>query len=372
MKSIVFCFFVLFVYTSCDNLNIKKKFESIYPVTEVTTFDTTAFTDYTAEIHAVQNVELRARVTGYLEKVHIDEGEFVKEGQLLFSINSLEYKEDLTKAKAIYKSALADANAANLELKSVRQLVEKNVISNTELELALNKVEAANARVDEAKAMEATAQLKLSYAEIKAPFSGILNRIPHKIGSLIEEGTLLTSISENDEVFAYFDVSEKEYLNYASNFKTDSIHSKRVSLILANGNEHTAKGEIETIESEIDKSTGNIAFRARFKNPGKLLKHGASGKVRLTKKYNNVLIIPQKSTFEIQDKMYVYLVDKDNIVTPRNIISLNRIPHLYIVSAGLKKGDRIIYEGIQDLQEGFKITSNYIPLRDIIKELAIN
>lgn len=358
------------VLSACGASDVQKKPEDQFQVTPVMEIDTLSFTDYVAEIHALQNVEIRARVSGYLEKFHIDEGKYVTENQLLFTINNKEYVEELAKAKALYKSALVEVNGAELELKNALVLAEKKIISNTEIELAKNKLEAQKAKMEEAAAQQTHAQLKLSNTEIRAPFNGIVNRIPYKVGSLIDEGTLLTSISENDEVYAYFDVSEKEYLTYARNIKKDSINSKLVSLLLADGSEHKYQGYIETIEGEIDAGTGNIAFRARFKNPEKLIKHGASGKVRLKNKYDNALVIPQKSTFEIQDKLYVYVVDKNNTLRVRNIETLYRLPHLFVVSKGLDKGEFLIYEGIQNVKDGMVIKPRVVTMRTIIKQLA--
>ncbi len=357
------------ILSSCGKSKKEISKPETYPVTEVISLDTIGYNDYVAEIHAKQNVEIRARVSGYLEKTYIDEGKYVKKGQLLFTISSGEYQEELAKAKAIYRSALADANAAEIEVSNIKQLVEKNIVSKTELAMARNKLESANAKVEETFAHKTSVAHKLSYTAIKAPFNGVINRIPQKIGSLVAEGTLLTSISEDDQVFAYFDVSEKEYLNYANSLKNDSVSTKTVSLILATGKEHSNKGKIETIEGEIEQSTGNIAFRARFNNPDKILKHGASGKIRLEKKYSKVVVVPQKSTFDLQERLYVYVVDKNNKVASRNIVSKNRLSHLFIVEKGLKPGDKIIYEGIQNLRDGNTIIPQLIPFKTILKEL---
>jgi len=303
--------------------------------------------------------------------LHVDEGAFVKEGQLLFTINNKEYTEELAKAKAVYKNAIAKVNEAELELKNVLALAEKKIVSNTEIALAKNKLEAQKASLEESAAHQAHVKIKLDNTKIKAPFAGIINRLPHKIGSLIEEGTLLTTISENDEVYAYFDVSEKEYLNYARNIKKDSVTSKVVSLILADGIEHGAKGVIETIEGEIDEKTGNIAFRAKFSNPDKIIKHGASGKVRLLKKYENALMIPLKSTFEIQDKLYVYVLNKKNKLEVRNIEVKHRLPHFYIVSRGLKAGDHILYEGIQNVKNDMQVSPQFVSMKSIISNFNL-
>ena len=342
----------------------------VIPVTQVTSIDTNLHTDYVAEIHAIQNVEIRAQVGGYLQKIHVDEGQYVRAGQLLFSINQAGYKEELNRSAALYRSAKADARSVEIELNNVTSLFKKAVVSETELEIAKTKYAAACARVDEAKANEESAEHKLSYTQIKAPFHGFINRIPFKIGSLIEEKSLLTTISENQKVFAYFDVSEKEYLRFAENAAKDSIGSKTVQLLLANGKEHPFTGKIETIESEVEASTGNIAFRARFDNPDKILKHGASGKVRMTKRFINVLAIPQKATFEIQDKLYVYVLKPDSTLEMRNITASNRLSHIFLVDKGLKDMEKIVYEGFQNVGVGTRIKPRFVPMSDIVKTLS--
>lgn len=361
--------FILF-FGSCKNDEEQSQLNDSFPVTTLIKIDTSTHTDYVADIHAIQNIEIRARVAGYLEKIYIDEGAHVNQGQLLFSINNKEYLEELAKAKALYKSSVADVDAAELELKNANQLAEKKIISNTEVALAKNKLEAQKAKMDEAQAHQSYVQIKLSNTEIKAPFKGVLNRIPHKVGSLIDEGTLLTTLSEYDEVYAYFDVSEKEYLRYAKTIKSDSVHSREVSLILADGSEHPYKGKIETVEAVIDASTGNIAFRAKFPNPEKIVKHGASGKVRLNKKFTDVIVIPQKSTFEIQDKLYVYVIDNNNKIQQRNIEYLARLPHLFIISKGVNVGEKILYEGIQNVRPDMVIKPQEHKMKDIIIELG--
>lgn len=361
---------IAFFLVSCSETSTSKPNLETVPVTQVMSIDTNLYTDYVAEIAAVQNVEIRAKVSGYLEKIFVDEGQHVREGQLLFKINEAGYREELNRTKAVYRIAASEARSAEIELSNVQQLFRKNVVSSTELEIAKNKLASANAKVEEALANEEAAEHRLSYTNIRAPFTGFINRIPFKIGSLINEGSLLTSISENNQVFAYFDVSEKEYLAYAENLMKDSTGSKKVDLILADGKMHNQKGRIETMEGEIDGSTGNIAFRARFPNPDKILKHGASGKVRMTKRLINVLAIPQKATFEIQDKLYVYVVGADNKLEVRNITASNRLSHIFIISKGLKDKEKIVYEGIQNVTAGSQIQPRFISMTDIIKDLS--
>lgn len=351
---------------SCSFDKEKKQSEK-FTVTRPIIIDTVYYIDYVSDIHSVKNVEIRSRVKGYVESILVDEGKPVKKGQILFHISDQEYKEEVLKAKANLKNAIAEAKSAELNLQNVKVLVDKNVVSKTELDMANAKLDALNANVDEAKSHEVSAQLKLAFTEVRAPFDGIIDRIPNKVGSLIDEGTLLTTLSDNSEVFAYFNVSEKEYLDFTSD-KSGS-YSKSVSLILANNEEHGYKGQVETIEGEFDNSTGSIAFRARFPNPDKVLKHGSSGKIRLKRTVQNALVIPQKSTFEIQDRMFVYVVDKDNIAQMRSVQTKLRIPHLFIMESGITANDKFIYEGIQDVKEGMEIAPEFVSLKAIIPQL---
>jgi RND family efflux transporter MFP subunit len=345
-----------------------KQTSEKFTVTRPIIIDTVYYIDYVSDIHSVKNVEIRSRVKGYVEDILVDEGMAVKKGQILFRISSQEYKEDLLKAKANLKNAIAEAKSAELNLHNVKVLVDKNVVSKTELDMAHAKLDALNANIDEAKSHEVSAQLKLAFTEVRAPFDGILDRIPNKVGSLIDEGTLMTTLSDNSEVFAYFNVSEKEYLDFTSD--ASGTYSKSVSLILANNEEHQYKGQIETIEGEFDNATGSIAFRARFPNPDKVLKHGSTGKIRLKRSVQSALVIPQKSTFEIQDRMFVYVVDKNNIAHMRSITPQLRIPHLYILASGVTANDKFIYEGIQDVREGEEISPEFVSLKTIIPQLS--
>lgn len=322
--------------------------------------------DYVAHIQSLQHVELRTRVKGYIEKIHVDEGDSVKDGQILFSISRKEYEVNLLKTKAMQKSAIADAKTAELDLQNVKILVEKNIVSKTALEMAQAKLDAFRAKVDEAQSQVTSAKLNLSYTVIKAPFDGIIDRIPNKVGSLVDEGTLLTTISDNTRVFAYFNVPEKEYLEFTTIM--DSGKENDVVFVLANNQIHKYKGCIETVAGKIDKTTGNIAFRASFPNPDLLLKHGSSGEVRIIKEERGALIIPQKATFEIQDKIYVFTVDSDNIVKMRSVVPKLRVPQLYVIESGLSSNDRIVYEGIQLVKEGDKIIPEMVPMKQILTE----
>lgn len=351
-------------FAACTLTEENKSEVGKFPVTSPLAMDTTYTSEYVAEIQSLQNIEIRAKINGYIEKIYVDEGKPVKAGQTLFSITNKAFKQELLKAKAMLKTSISEAKSTEIELQNVKKLSDKNIVSKTELEKAQANFEAANARIEEAKANEASANLNLSLAEIKAPFDGTINRIPFKSGSLIDEGTLLTTLSNNKEVFAYFNVSEKEYLGYTT--KKENGEKDNITLLLANGQTHKYKGTVETIEGEFNKNTGNISFRAKFPNPDLLLKHGSSGKVQLNNDIKNALLVPQKATFEIQDKFYVFVVDANNVVKQRNIVIKQRLPHLFVIERGLSTTDKIIYEGIQNVKEGDKILSDFVPMKQII------
>lgn len=367
MNKIVLLLNIVVGFAACTSNKETKTEAGKFPVTSPLNVDTIYTSEYIAEIQSLQNVEIRAKIKGYIEKIYVDEGKPVKAGQTLFSINSQEFQKELLKAKAILKSAVAEAKTAELEMQNVKTLSDKNIISKTELDKAKANLDAANAKIDEAKANVESANINLSFAEIKASFDGTINRIPFKAGSLIDEGTLLTTLSNNKEVFAYFNVSEKEYLGYTTQKENGEKHN--ITLLLANGQSHKYKGTVETIDGEFDKTTGNIAFRATFPNPDLLLKHGSSGKVQITNDLKNALIIPQKTTFEIQDKFYVFVVDANNVVRQRNIKIKQSLPHLYVIESGLSANDKIIYEGIQNVKDGDKIITDFMPMRQIISHL---
>lgn len=253
----------VFLMTACGRSDTTQNAVEAYPVTTVIRKDTVLIKEYISDIHAFRNVEIRARVPGYLDQIFVDEGHEVKKGELLFKINDEEYRAALAQARANLNNALAEATALQLEVERVRILVEKNVVSETELRLARVKHEAANARIEEARSVESHAVIRLSYTKIRSPFDGILDRIPFKIGSLIDEGTLLTTVSDTHAIYAYFKVSEKEYLHFMRNIN-DNPEDDEVELRLADGSLHRFRGKIETMEGEFEATTGTIAFRAKI------------------------------------------------------------------------------------------------------------
>lgn len=330
-----------------------------YPVIVLETKDTVLELQYVADVQAKKNIELRTRVEGILEKIHVDEGQPVRKGQLLFKINDEEFRMLLIKAEAAYESAVADAKVAEVEVERVKKLVAKNIISNTELELAEAKYNALKAMVAQAKAARLSAARRLSYSNIYAPFDGVIDRLPLREGSLLEEGSLLTTISDIESMYAYFNLSEAEYFQLIQAEEMDG-RKNAARLVLADGTVYPWPGEVSPAESEIDEQTGSIAFRAHFPNPQKLLKHGATGKLIITKTINNALLVPQKAVFEIQDRNYVFVVDETNTVRMKAFVPADRIDRYYVVKSGLTPNEKIVYEGVQILRDGQTIQPELI------------
>lgn len=342
-------------HTSCTSKKTEKEEESKYTVTNPVRMDTSFTKEYVAQIRSIRNVELRAQEKGFLQNIYVDEGQFVRAGQTLFKIMPKLYEAELQKAQA-------EAKAAEIELLNAKTLADKNIVSKNEQALAQAKLEQARAEISLAKT-------HLSFTDIKAPFDGTIDRIPKKLGSLIDEGELLTSLSDNSEVFAYFNVSEPEYLQYQTNIKDRGDNT--VNLLLADGQTLPYKGIIELIESEFNNETGNIAFRARFPNGDKLLKNGETGKVLMTVPMKNAIIIPQKATYEIQDKKYVFVIDKNNMVSSRNITISGEMPDLYVVQSGLAETDKILLDGVQKVKDGDKIKFEFLRPDEVMNHLRL-
>ncbi|MBD2754434.1 efflux RND transporter periplasmic adaptor subunit [Spirosoma validum] len=371
LRSSILLISILFIGCSGDEKKTEEPEKLTVPVVQLTQQPTTLQRDYVTTLEAVRNVEIRARVSGFLEKIHVDEGQTVRQGQLLFSLNAAEYRVGLEKARAALKSAVAEAKTAEVEVGRVKLLVDKKIVSPSELDLAKAKLDAARAQIEGAQSAQETAALRLAHANIRAPFDGVINRIPFKMGSLIEEGALLTEVSDIHEVFAYFDVSEKEYLSFIKrNRDLVGKGGQEVEMMLADETPYPFKGRIETMESVFEEESGTIAFRARFPNPKKLLKHGSSGKVRLPSLVSDALLVPQKAVFEVQDKNYVFVVDASNKVKSRSFEPQARIGLNYIVRSGLKPGERVVYEGIQNIHDGDQIVPQAISTDSLRHDLA--
>ncbi len=345
----------LLCYTSCESTKEEKEEETKFLVTAPLKKDTSITREYVCQIHAIQHIELRALERGYLENIFVDEGQFVKKGQLMFQIMPNLYNAEMQKAQA-------EANFAEIEFQNTKRLTDSNIVSINELALA-------KAKFDKAKAELSLAQVHLGFTEVKAPFDGIMDRFNVRLGSLLDEGELLTTLSDNSKMWVYFNVPEAEYLNYKSKIKKDSL--MKVNLLMANNQLFDYSGVVETIEADFNNETGNIAFRATFANPKSLLRHGETGNIEMTVPLDNALIIPQKATFEILEKKYVFVVDKDNVVKSREITIAAEMPDLYVIKSGLSENEKILLEGIRKVKENEKISFEYENPEKVISHLKV-
>jgi membrane fusion protein (multidrug efflux system) len=324
---------------SCSSKTEEKEEDFKYSVTSPLRKDTLVIKDYVCQIRAIQHIEVRALEKGYLQSIFVDEGKFVRQGQLMFQIMPLMYKAELQKAEA-------EAKFAEIEFLTTKSLADSNVVSHNELALA-------KAKFDKAKAEVSLAQVHLGFTEIRSPFDGIMDRFQVRLGSLVNEGDLLTTMSDNSKMWVYFNVPEAEYLNYKMTARPDSM--MRVNLLMANNVLFEYPGLVQAIEADFNNETGNIAFRATFPNPKSLLRHGETGNVQMTVPLKNALIIPQKATFEILEKKYVFVVDKNNVVHQKEITIAAEMPDLYAIKDGLTEHERIVLEGIRKVKDNDKL-----------------
>jgi RND family efflux transporter MFP subunit len=355
------------LYACNNNPSTENSTKEIYKVISPVKIDTHYYNEYAADLNAVQYVEIRSHIRGFIEKIHIDEGAYVNAGQLLFTIDNRILKQEIEKLQAQLGMAEAELKQAQIEVNSTKPLVDKKIISEVELELKRSKVTIAEAKIKEVKADLALAKVNLDYSEIRAPFSGTINRIPNKKGSLVDEGVMLTTLSSTNDVFAYFKVSEAEYLHFQK--RKQAGNYDEVELILADNSKYELTGRIETTETEFDQASGNIAFRARFNNPKGLLKNGSNGKVRIKENVSNALIIPQRSTFEIQDKVFVFVADRKGKVTQREVVIAERLPHAYVIKEGITTEEKIILEGVGSLKNGDDIQIDVLTADETLKQI---
>lgn len=340
--------------TSCSTQKEKTEEKNRLLVTSPLKMDTSIVNQYVCQIHAIRHIDLRAQEKGYLQKIYVDEGQHVKQGQLLFQIMPKLYEAELQKAEA-------EAKFAGIEYQNTKHLADSNVVSPTEL--AMSK-----AKLDKAKAELALTKVHLQFTEIRAPFDGIIDKFNVRLGSLVSEGDLLTTLSDNSKMWVYFNVPEAEYLNYKAKAAA-AVPS--VNLLMANNEVFPYGGVVETIEADFDNETGNIPFRATFPNPNGLLRHGETGNILMRVPVKNQLLVPQKATFEVLDKKYVYVVDKDSRVKPREIKIGADMEDLYAVTSGLAPTDKILLEGLRKVKDNDKIAYDYEDPKKVISNLKV-
>ncbi len=349
------CLVIATIQISCDKHEAKHEQAKLL-VTTGLRMDTMTTKEYVCQIRSIRHIELRALEKGYLQDYYIDEGKFVKQGTLMFQILPIMYKAEVQKAQA-------ELNFVEVEYLNTKALADSNVVSKNELLLA-------KAKLEKAKAELSMAQAHLGFTQIKAPFDGIMDRLLVRRGSLLNEGDLLSTISDISQMWVYFNVPEAEYLDYKTHLIKDSQPMK-VKLKMANNELFKYIGVVETIEADFNNETGNIAFRATFQNPDKLLRHGETGNVIVEVPLKKALLIPQKATFEVLNARYVYVVDKDNVIKSREITISNEMPNIYVVTDGIDENDKILLEGLRLVNENDHITYDFKDPKDVLNHLNI-
>lgn len=366
-----------FILYSCEtasgNINWSPPPQDL-PVITVNNKPATIYEEFTTALVGTNEIEIRPQVDGILEKAYVDEGAYVKKGQPLFLIDDRFYRGQLDDAKA--GLSVAKANLANAEINVSRliPLLQNNVISDVQMQSAKAAHDAAEANVAKAEALVHNAEINLGYTFIKGPADGYIGRIPFKTGSLVSVGNPepLTVLSETKKLYAYYSLSESDYLAFKNQFPGNTIEEKikqmpPVELILADNSVYPLKGRVETVSGQFNNNTGTISFRAVFQNPDGVLRSGSTGKVRIPRSISSALVVPQEATFELQDKVFVFVLADSNKVLSAPIDIAGRSGNYYLVENGLKAGEKIVYSGLDRLQDGTMIQPQNMSLDSLLR-----
>lgn len=369
------------LFISCGNSNTKTNSSAQgqnqikeYSVITIAPQKAIINSDFPTTIQGQQNVEIRPKIDGFMQALYVDEGAVVKKNQLLFRLSAETYEQNVRTAEANVKIAQADLDAARMQVNKVKPLVEKDIISKYELIAAENTEEAKEAALAQAKANLINAKINLSYLTIYSPLDGVIGAIPFKIGSLVSSTNTqpLTTVSNIQKIYAYFSINEKDLLNFFTNATGKTLQEKlatfpSVTLLLPNGSEFAQKGRIETIGGLINQQTGSISLRATFSNPTGLIRSGSSALVRMPETLDTAILVPQKATYQVQGKLFIYRVGPgDSLKSVALKVNANTTDHSYVVEQGLKPGDRIVIEGITNLREGLQIKPKMVANTDSV------
>lgn len=360
IKSLLFVVAVAVALVSCGGGGGMPKFgDDEYPVQTIGSSSASMQTTYPATIKGIQDVEVRPKVSGFITKVYVHEGQTVSTGQVLFSIDSETYRAAVQQAQAGVNTAKAQLNTARLTYENNKKLFEKNVIGQYELSTAQNTYATAQASVAQAQAALASAKEQLSWCQVKSPSAGVIGSLPFKVGALVSASCALTTVSEIGTVEVFFSMSESQMLSLtktAGNVNAAIKALPAVKLQLADGTLYNHPGKIVKASGVIDPSTGSLSLIAHFANPERLLKSGGAGQIIIPNDNNAVIQVPQEACSEVQDKIFVYKVGKDNKVVYSEIkVDPQNDGNNYIVTSGLNVGDRIVVKGITKLTDGMDI-----------------
>lgn len=334
-----------------------------YQVLDIEQQNTTIETTYPAVLEGIENVDIHPKIDGFVEKIAVDEGEFVKKGQLLFTISAPQYEQLVRTAKAAVKSTEAGVSVARLQVQKTKSLVEKNIVNKYELQEADLTLQTRLAELAQAEANLVNANVNLGYTRISSPVDGVIGSLEFKSGSLVSSNMTkpLTTVSNISGIYAYFSMNEKQLLEFIRNTKGADIKTKianmpPVSLILSDGSLYPDKGKIGSVNGLINQQTGSARIRATFSNNLNLLRSGGSAQVRIPQEISNGYLIPQRAVADIQGKKFVYKVGKNGTISMTNVEVMEATSgHFYIVTKGVKPKDSIVLEGIQFLKDGMKI-----------------
>lgn len=360
--------------TACGHSapNGEQRAES-YKTLKVTPQSITLYNDYPAQLEGKENIEIRPMIEGFVDQVLIDEGEYVRKGQLLFVLKAPQYEQNVRNAKAVVASAEAEINSAEVEVEKARPLVEEGIVSKFQLVSAENTLKVQQAALAQAKADLINAQINLGYAQITAPVAGMVGTLPYKLGSLVSSTTTnpLTTISNIDQVYAYFSINEKTQLAFVKNAEGKTIDEKLKSLpdvllLLPDNSLYDHTGRIETISGQVDEETGSFNVRAVFSNPEGILRTGNSATLRIPNQKKDALIIPQAATYEIQGNTFAYVL-QDSVTVKSVKLEVTATPsgQAYVVLSGLKANDQVVIEGINALSDGDQIKPVLTPADSI-------
>ena len=363
---------------SCNNTGGSATYAApppvVLPVISISSRPFTTYREYTASLEGSKDIEIRPQVGGYIEKIFVDEGAFVKKGQPLFKINDQPYLEALNNANASLAVAKANQASAEINMNKLEPLVANNVISPIQLKTAKAAYDAATAYVSQAAAQVGNAKINIGYALIRAPVDGYIGRIRSKIGSLagLSSQDALTIISEVKDVRAYFSVSETAFLRFKDEYPGKTLEDKiknlpPVELILSDNTVYPVKGKVEIVAGQFATGIGAIPFRASFPNPNGVLRSGSTGRVRISVSLPAGLVIPQESTFELQDKVFVFVLGDSNKVHSSAVQIAGRSGNYYLVENGIRAGDRIVYSGVDKLNDGARIQPLPMSLDSLLK-----
>lgn len=348
------------------------------PVLPINIAPTTTYLTYSASVEGKTNVEIRPQVSGYLERIYVEEGAYVQAGQPLFKINDRPYDAQLHNSQANIEAAKANMEKAAIEVHRLQPLVENKVISDVQLKAAQAAYDAAKAQVNQAEAESNNAGINLGYTLVKAPVSGYIGRIPFKVGALVGKGEAqpLTVVSEIKEVYAYFGMSESDFLKFVNQFPGKTIKDKirelpPIELQLADGSIYGTKGKIELMNGQFDRNIGAITFRATFPNEAGLLRSGITGQVRIPQSNSGLVPVPQTSTYELQDRIFVYAVGDSNKVVSKQLHIVAKTTNYYLVDKGVQAGDKIVFAGMDRLQDGAVITPQPLSADSIQKVMPL-